>query len=253
MNKDPLRIIARLDIKNDNVVKGINLEGIRKVGSPKILAKKYYDEGIDEIIYMDAVASLYGRNSLKEVIVNAASEIFVPLTVGGGIRTLSDIRDVLNSGADKVAINTQAIKTPIFIKEAAEKIGSQAVVASIESKRLSGNKWEVYYNNGREKSGKDVVEWCKECEMLGAGELLVTSVDNEGLKKGMDLELLNILHKEINIPIIFSGGIGDYNSIIQVSSKADAIAIAGSLHYNNLSINEIKKHLKENKIIVRTL
>ncbi len=253
MTKDPLRIIARLDIKNDNVVKGINLEGIRKVGSPKILAKKYYDEGIDEIIYMDAVASLYGRNSLKEVIVNAASEIFVPLTVGGGIRTLSDIRDVLNNGADKVAINTQAIKTPIFIKEAAEKIGSQAVVASIEAKRLSDNKWEAYYNNGREKSGKDVVEWCKECERLGAGELLVTSVDNEGLKKGMDLELLNILHKEINIPIIFSGGIGDYNSIIQVSPKADAIAIASSLHYNDLSINEIKKNLKENEIIVRTL
>jgi len=253
MNIDATRLIARLDIKSNNVVKGINLEGIRKVGDPKILAKKYYDEGIDEIIYMDSVASLYGRNSLKKVIIDAASEIFVPLTVGGGIRSLKDIREALNSGADKVAINTQAIKTPSFIKEAAEKIGSQAVVVSIEAKKQNNNKWEAFYNNGRERSGKDVIIWAQEAQSLGAGELLITSIDHEGLKKGMDIKLLDILQKEINIPIIFSGGIGSYQSIMEVIPNADAIAIAGSLHYNELNISEIKKRLKNNDISVRDI
>ena len=250
---DPPRIIARLDVKGDNVVKGINLEGLRKVGNPKLLAKTYYEQGIDEIIYMDVVASLYGRNSLYKVIQEAASEIFVPLTVGGGVRNLEDIRMVLNSGADKVAINTEAIKNSKFIKIASEEVGSKAVVISMEAKKISTGKWEAYYNNGREKSGKDILDWCKECERLGAGELLVTSVDNEGLEKGMDLELLNILSSEINIPIIFSGGFGSYENILDAVPYADAIALASALHYKKLNISGIKSYLKENNILVREI
>ena len=250
MSLNPIRLIARLDIKSNNVVKGINLEGIRKIGEPKILAKKYYDEGIDEIIYMDVVASLYGRNSIKEVIKEAASEIFVPMTVGGGIRNLNDIKEVLNSGADKVAINTQAIQSPIFIKEAAEAVGSQAVVVSIEAKKQNNN-WEAYYNNGREKSGKDVIKWAVEAENLGAGELLITSIDHEGLKKGMDIDLLDKLRENIAIPIIFSGGIGGIKDFLEVAPKVGAIAIASVLHYDMIGIKEIKKNLNNNNIVTR--
>jgi len=250
MSLNPIRLIARLDIKSNSVVKGINLEGIRKVGDPKALAKKYYNEGIDEIIYMDVVASLYGRNSIKEVIKEAASEIFVPLTVGGGIRNLNDIREVLKSGADKVAINTEAIKNPFFIKEAAEAVGSQAIVISIEAKK-NNNSWEVYYNNGRERSGKDVIKWALEAQNLGAGELLITSIDHEGLKKGMDLDLLNELRKDIAIPIIFSGGIGSAQDVLEVVPKVDAIAIASVLHYNLIGIKQIKQNLNNHNITIR--
>ena len=189
------RLISRLDIKNDFIVKGINFEGIRKVGSPKLLAEKYYKQGIDEIIYMDVVASLYERNTITQFIREAAKNIFVPLTVGGGIRNLKDVRDILNNGGDKVAINTAAVKKPYLIKEISEEIGSQSIVVSIEAKNIKENQWEVYYDNGREKSGLDVIEWACKAEKLGAGELLVTSIDKDGVKKGMDINLLKNLNK----------------------------------------------------------
>ncbi len=246
-----LRITARLDIKGDKVVKGINLEGIRKVGDPKILAKKYYNQGIDEIIYMDVVASLYGRNTITEFIKETAKEIFVPLTVGGGIRNLSDIRSVLKSGADKVAINTQAIKKPDFIKEASEAVGSQAIVVSIEAKKQANSFWEAYYDNGREKSGINVLRWASQVEKLGAGELLVTSVDKEGLKQGMDIELLSLIRKEVSIPIIFSGGVGNAKHIIKAAPYADGVAIASILHYNESDIKYIKRSIYKEGVLTR--
>ena len=238
-------------MKGENVVKGINLEGIRPIGNPKIIAEKYYLEGIDEIIYMDVVASLYGRNSLSDYMKEAASNIFVPLTVGGGIRNLKDIKIALDSGADKVAVNSEAIRNPSFIKEASEEVGSQAIVLSIEAKKQKNGTWEAYYDNGREKSGRNVYDWVEEVETLGAGEILLTSVDKEGLKNGMDIDLLNIIRDKINIPIIMSGGIGSVQHIVDVADKADGVAMASVLHYNNLTINDIKSKLSDSNIPVR--
>ncbi|PPR25010.1 MAG: Imidazole glycerol phosphate synthase subunit HisF [Alphaproteobacteria bacterium MarineAlpha9_Bin4] len=245
-----IRIIARLDIKGDKVVKGINLEGIRKIGNPKEIALNYYTQGIDEIIYMDVVASLYERNTITKFIKDAASKIFVPLTVGGGIRSLNDIRNVLNNGADKVAINTAAIKNPNFIKEASNAIGSQSIVVSIEAKKHT-NYWEAYYDNGREKSGLDVINWAQKAQELGAGELLITSVDKEGLEKGMDIDLLVAIRDKIKIPIIFSGGVGNIEHVNETAPYADAIAVASLFHYNKEKINEFKKKLIKKGIEVR--
>ncbi len=244
------RIIARLDIKSNKVVKGINLEGIRKVGDPQELAYKYYIQGIDEIIYMDVVASLYERNTITKFIKEAAKMIFVPLTVGGGIRSLRDIRQVLKSGADKVAINTAAIKNPDFIRQASTAIGSQSIIVSIEAKKQA-NYWEAYYDNGREKSGLEVISWAKKAEQLGAGELLVTSVDNEGLENGMDIELLKKIREQVSIPIIFSGGVGKLEHVLDAIPDSDAIAIASLFHYNKIEVSVLKKLLKDNKIKVR--
>tara|TARA_Y100001935_G_C17300376_1_gene508841 strand:- start:1605 stop:2366 length:762 start_codon:yes stop_codon:yes gene_type:complete len=251
MDKNPIRIIARLDIKNENVVKGINFEGIRKVGTPKDLAKKYYLQGIDEIIYMDVVASLYGRNSITGFLKQAASEIFVPLTVGGGIRNLEDIRQILNSGADKVAINTAAIKNEELIKQAAQEIGSQSIIISIEAKKKLNNTWEAYYDNGRERSGLDVLKWAKRAQELGAGEILVTSVDCEGTKNGVDKLLLQNLKELVSIPVIYSGGVGNIEHIIDASSKAEAVALASILHYNLYNVKDLKKALIEKGIFIR--
>jgi len=246
-----IRIIARLDMKGENVVKGINLEGIRPIGKPESMAKEYYLNGIDEIIYMDVVASLYERNSLSNYIKQAASNIFVPLTVGGGIRNLEDIKMALDSGADKVAINSAALKNPIFLKEASEEVGSQAIVLSIEAKQHKDNSWEAYYDNGRERSGKNVYDWVQEATELGAGELLLTSIDKEGLKNGMDIELLSKMRGKLNIPIIISGGVGKVKHIMDIADKADGVAIASALHYKDLSICDIKSDLRKNNIFVR--
>jgi imidazole glycerol-phosphate synthase subunit HisF len=184
------RIIARLDIKGPNLVKGIQLEGLRVIGDPQIFAQHYYNNGIDELIYMDTVASLYNRNSLIELISKAAKSIFIPLTVGGGIRTIDDIRNVLRAGADKVAINTAAIKNPYFIKQASEMFGSSTIVVGIEAIKASNGEYYAYTDNAREFTGKEVLSWAKEVELLGAGEILLTSVDNEGVGKGFDLNLI---------------------------------------------------------------
>ena len=241
VRNNKLRLIARLDIKNDYIVKGINFEGIRKVGDPNLLGSKYYKEGIDEILYMDVVASLYERNTITKYIKDAAKNIFVPLTVGGGIRNLDDIKNVLNSGADKVAINTAAVKNPNLIKKASSEIGSQSIIVSIEAKKIQYNKWGVYYDYGRENSGLDVIEWAKISQSLGAGELLVTSIDHEGLKKGMDINLIKELRQVVNIPIIFGGGVGKVKDINDVLPYSDGVAIASVLHYNNLNISDIKR------------
>ena len=247
MNKK--RIIARLDVKNDFVIKGIHLEGLRKIGNPNEMAKKYYLQGIDEILFIDAVAAYYDRNSLTEIIRKACKDVFVPITVGGGIRTLEDIQIALNAGADKVAINTKAVQNPNFIKEASKVFGSQCIVSSIEAKQISKNKWEVYTDNGREPSGKNVIDWVQEVENLGAGEILITSIDKEGTKKGFDIELNNLVSKIVNIPIISSGGAGCNSDVSDVflNTDIDAVSIASLFHYELESIFNLKNFLYNEK------
>ncbi len=203
-----VRLIARLDVKGSSVIKGVHLEGLRKVGDPNELARKYYEEGIDEIIYMDSVASLYGRNSLLEIVRRATEEVFIPITVGGGIRSIEDTREVLRAGADKIAINTAAIKRPALVREISQKFGSQCMVLSIEAKKVGESRWEAYCDNGREKTGQDAVEWACRGYELGAGEILLTSVDQEGTAKGFDCELIRSIVGRVPIPVIASGGMG---------------------------------------------
>ena len=247
MNKK--RIIARIDVKNEHVIKGIHLEGLRKVGNPNEMAKKYYNEGIDEIIFMDAVAAYYDRNSLTEIINRACENVFVPITVGGGIRKIKDIQIALNAGADKIAINTQAVKDPSFLTRASEIFGSQCIVSSIDAKKISENKWEVYVDNGREPTGMDVVEWAKKVEILGTGEIMLTSIDKEGTKRGFDIELYNAISEVVTIPVICCGGAGKKEHIADVISNkgVDAVALASILHYNIESINDLKEFLINNK------
>lgn len=249
-----IRVIARLDVKGPNVVKGIHLEGLRVVGKPAELAKKYYDQGADELLYIDIVASLYERNNLSEVVQEAISlGVFVPMTVGGGVRSLEDIQKLLNAGADKVAINTAATRNPDLIRQAAERFGSQCVVGSIEAKKVSPGTWEAYVDNGREKTGLDAVEWATQLVTLGAGELLVTSVDQEGTEAGYDLELVHAISERVSVPVIASGGAGrnvDVGNCI-MKSGCDAVAIASLLHYNKTNINLIKQELQRQQIPVR--
>lgn len=241
------RIIARIDIKNEFVIKGIHLEGLRKIGNPIDLAKKYFESGIDEIIFMDAVASLYGRNNLLNIIENASKEVFIPITIGGGIRNLDDIELALNSGADKIAINTQAIRTPELIKEASRRYGSQCIVGSIEAKK-TGNFYEAYIENGRQPTGIDAIQWACELQDLGVGELFITSIDQEGTKKGFDANLANLISQKTNIPLIMSGGAGNLEHIINFidETKISAVALASLLHYNINSISQVKESLIEN-------
>jgi cyclase len=251
MNK--IRIIARLDVKNEHVIKGIHLEGLRKVGNPNELSKKYYEDGIDEIVFMDAVAAYYDRNSLSHIIEQACRDVFIPITVGGGIRTIEDIQKALNSGADKVAINTKAIHEPLFIEQASKIFGSQCIVLSLVAKKISDNKWEAYIDNGREPTGKDIVEWAKEVEKLGAGEIMLTSIDRDGTKKGFDIELNRAVSRAVSIPIISSGGMKSSDDAIDLlqNSNIDAIATASALHYNLENIKSIKKNLIKSNIKVR--
>jgi cyclase len=240
-----IRLIARLDIKSSNLVKPINLEGLRVVGEPNFFAKKYYKEGVDELIFMDCVATLYGRNNLSSIIKKATRDIFVPITVGGGIRNLDDAKNILNCGADKVAVNTAAVNNPEFISELANAIGSQSVVLSIEAKKRNKNYWEVYTSNGREPTGLNACDWIKKAVKLGAGEILLTSVDKEGTRKGFDVELMNMASKTTDVPIIASGGFGKVDHLAEVINfgQVDAIAIADAIHYKRISVSDLKKSI----------
>jgi cyclase len=248
-----IRIIPRLDVKNDTVVKGIHLEGLRVVGRPMELAFQYYQQGADELLYMDAVASLYERNSLVDIVEKTSRAVFIPMTVGGGIRTLDDIQKLLRAGADKVAINTAAIKRPELIREAAERYGSQCIVLSIEAKRL-GNRWEAYIDTGRQATGVDAVEWAERAVSLGAGEILVTSIDQEGVKKGYDVQLTREISRRVKVPVIACGGAGTLDHVDEVirEGRADAVSFASILHYRLCEIGAIKQFLAEKKIEVRT-
>lgn len=247
------RVIARLDIKGSRLVKGIHLEGWRFLPEhPNEYCYKYYLQGVDEIIYVDAVASLYNRDSLKEIIKKTTDNVFVPITVGGGIRTLEDAYDILRSGADKVAVCSQAVKTPEIISEIANKFGNQCMVLSIQAKKNINGSYSVWYDVAREKTEIDVIEWAQRGEELGAGEILLTSIDHEGLERGMDIELINLVSKAVKIPVIASGGLGNPKHFVQaIESGADAVAVAKALHYDKLTIQSIKNEAKSNHIKVR--
>lgn len=229
-----IRVIPRLDIKGPNLVKGIHLEGLRVLGKPENFARFYYENGADELYFQDTVASLYDRNSLHDIITRTAKKIFIPLTVGGGIRTIGDIRNVLRSGADKVAINTAAIKNPQFIKEAALKFGSSTIVVAIEAIRNPDGTYFAYTDNGREYTGVEVISWAQQVQDLGAGEIVITSVDREGTGLGFDIELTRKVSEAVTIPVIAHGGASspeDARNII-LEGKVDAVAVASILHYN---------------------
>ena len=241
-----------MDIKAPYLIKGIQLEGVRKLGYPNDYALKYYNEGVDEIYYEDAVASLYNRNNIVEIVEETSNNIFIPLTVGGGLRSVKDMQTVLNSGADKISINSEALKNPNIISESSKQFGSSTIVLSIQAKKIN-NGWEAYYDNGREHSNKNAIDWAQEGEQLGAGEILITSVDNEGTQNGFDIELINSVMKKVKIPVIASGGMGKLDHIYDLvkETDVDAIAIAHCLHYEKFSIAEIKKFCMEKSIITR--
>lgn len=237
-----LRIIPRLDVKGENLIKGIRLEGLRVVGDPHEFALRYYAQGADEIIFMDIVASLYQRNNLTSIIARAADQIYIPITVGGGIRSLNDVHTMLRSGADKVAINTAAIARPELISEVSSRFGSQCMVLSVEAKRTGPKTWEAYTDNGREHTGLDVVEWIEQAVKLGAGEVLLTSVDQEGTRKGLDLALIRQVCDAVNVPVVASGGFGSVAELALASDcGVSGIAIADALHWKRLGLPGIKE------------
>ena len=234
-----LRIIPKIDIKGPNLVKGIHLEGLRVLGKPEQFARHYYEQGADELIYQDVVASLYGRNSLHEIISRTAREIFIPLTVGGGIRSLDDIVAVLRAGGDKVSINTAAHKNPELITEASNMFGKSTIVVAIEAIRQPDSTYQAFTDNGRNRTGREVISWAKEAEERGAGEILLTSVDCEGTCDGPDMDMINQVKNNINIPLVVHGGIGRPKHAVAVAKKipVSGIAIASLLHYHYLKKN----------------
>tara|TARA_B110000858_G_C17796401_1_gene472642 strand:+ start:872 stop:1639 length:768 start_codon:yes stop_codon:yes gene_type:complete len=238
-----LRLIPRLDIKGPNLIKGIQLEGLRVIGDPNLFALKYYENGADELLYMDSVASLYGRNNLQDLITKAVKNVFIPITVGGGIRSVKNAYEMFRCGADKIAINTAAVKNPLFLKELVKEFGSQSIVISIEAKKNSENKWEVYTECGRERTGLDVIEWANKCVNSGVGEILITSVDKEGTCKGFDIELTKELTNKFNVPIIACGGMGSKEHLFDLieNTNVDAVCMANILHYKKFTIKEIRE------------
>ncbi len=229
-----IRIIPRLDIKGPNLVKGIHFEGLRVLGKPEHFARYYYEHGADELIYMDAVASLYGRNSLLEIVKRTAREVFIPLTVGGGLRSVEDIRAVLRAGADKVSLNTAAIAHPEIIRDASRAFGCSTILVSIEAMRNANGSYEAYVDYGRQKTDVEVFDWARRAVELGAGELMVTSIDNEGTGTGFDLDLTRRIAEAVPVPVIAGGGAGKVEDVFRVitEGQAEAVALASLLHYD---------------------
>ena len=245
------RLIARLDIRNTRLIKTVRCEGVRPVGDPAEYARRYDKEGIDEILYLDVVASLYGRSGLYDLLDRTTLDVFTPVTAGGGIRSVADAGKLLRSGADKIAVNTGAIKRPELITELAEKFGSQAVVVQIDAKR-KGNGWEAYCDGGREATGRDCLVWAREAVWRGAGELLVTSIDREGTGHEYDLALGFRLCSDIGIPIVLSGGFGRAEHAVDAAKLGvSGIAIAGALHYDRVKLRDIREALHRANIPVR--
>ncbi|MGV0999600.1 MAG: imidazole glycerol phosphate synthase subunit HisF [Fluviibacter sp.] len=250
--KPHIRIIARLDIKGPNLIKGIHLEGLRVVGDPQAHALRYYQEGADELLFIDIVASLYQRNNLSDIIKHAADQVYAPITVGGGIRSLDNVSTMMHSGADKVAINTAAIARPELITEVARRYGAQCMVLGVEAKRVDGGRWEAYTDNGRERTGKDVVQWVKEAVDRGAGEILLTSVDQEGTRKGFDIPLVQQVCDAVNVPVTASGGFGRAEDLAAIAPTGVAgIAVADALHWKRMTLAEIKQHARAVGLDVR--
>ena len=246
------RIIPCLDVKNGQVVKGKSFVDLKYAGNPVKLARKYYEYGADELVFLDITASYEKRKIMIGLVEKVAKQIFIPFTVGGGISTIEDIRNLLKAGADKISINTAAINNPGLLKEAAEKFGSQCIVVAIDAKKIK-NKWEIFVKGGRQATGFDAVEWAKKVQELGAGEILLTSMNKDGTKEGYDLELTRKISESVNIPIIASGGAGSLESIARVFSegKADAALAASIFHYKKYSIKQVKRYLQKKGIGVR--
>jgi cyclase len=249
-----IRLIARLDVKGPNLIKGIRLEGVRVIGDPGEHARAYYQQGADELLYVDAVASLYQRNSLKEIVRRTSEDVFVPMTVAGGIRSVADVEELLRAGADKVAINTAAVRRPALIGEVARRFGSQCMVLSIEAKSTGADRLEAHVDGGREPTGLEVLVWARRAVDLGAGEILLTSVDREGTGSGFDCDLVRHVASSVSVPVIASGGMGTLAHLCEVveQGQADAVAFAGVLHYKRLAFEQIRTCALDAGLCVRT-
>lgn len=248
------RIIPCLDVNMGRVVKGINFVNLVDVGDPVEAAEFYNSEGADELVFLDITATSDGRKTMIEVVKRTAEKVFIPLTVGGGINNIGDFKDILRAGADKISINSSAVRNPQLITEAARKFGSQCVVVAVDAKKVEGSsRWNVFINGGRIDTGLDVIEWVKKVTALGAGEILLTSMDADGTKGGYDIPLTNTVCSSINIPVIASGGCGKIEDFYEVFTKAHAdAALAASLfHYRELKIRDVKRYLKNNDICIR--
>ena len=247
------RIIPCLDVKEGRVVKGTNFVGLRDAGDPVELAAKYDLEGADELVFLDITASVEERATMRDVVDKTASEVFMPLTVGGGIRTVEDVRKMLQAGADKVSFNTAAIKNPSILRECATLFGRQCTVLAVDAKRVGDNKWEVYINGGRTPTGLDVLDWVREATALGAGEILLTSMDADGTKDGYDIALTRAVSEAVSVPVIASGGAGKLEHFYDVltEGKADAVLAASVFHYGQFRVREVKEYLRERGVEVR--
>jgi cyclase len=248
-----IRIIPRLDIKGSNLVKGIHLEGLRVLGKPEDFARYYYENKADELIFQDVVASLYDRNSLHEIIKKTSKRMFIPLTVGGGLRTVEDIRLVLRAGADKVTLNTAAIRNPNLLKDASLKFGSSTIVVAIEAIKQPNGNYYAFTDNGREETGVEVVRWAKHVQDLGAGEILITSVDKDGTNEGYDIDLVRLINDAVSIPVIAHGGAGPMLNLSQVAKVGiSGLAIASSLHYSSIEKIKSNSELEGNTMFLRS-
>lgn len=247
------RLIARLDVKMEHLIKGVRMEGWRKMGDPVARAVKYYEEGIDELIYMDVVASLYDRNNLSDIVRNVASQVFIPITVGGGVRSLDHVRDLLAVGADKVAINTAATVDPSLLRRISDTYGAQATVLSIEAQRQPDGSWEAMTDNGRNHTGRDAVKWAVEGAEQGAGEILVTSIDQDGTGLGMEFDLIDQVSRNVDIPVIACGGVGRVSHVTDVITKTpvSAVAMAKPLHADKFTLSDLRAACREAGIDIR--
>ncbi|MEO4048914.1 imidazole glycerol phosphate synthase subunit HisF [Pseudomonas sp. CAU 1711] len=247
------RIIPCLDVDNGRVVKGVKFENIRDAGDPVEIARRYDEQGADEITFLDITASVDGRDTTLHTVERMASQVFIPLTVGGGVRTVQDIRNLLNAGADKVSINTAAVFTPEFVGEAADRFGSQCIVVAIDAKKVAPGRWEIFTHGGRKPTGLDAVEWAKKMEGLGAGEILLTSMDQDGVKSGYDLGVTRAISEAVGIPVIASGGVGNLEHLAAgiLEGKADAVLAASIFHFGEYSVPEAKAYLASRGIVVR--
>tara|TARA_B100001939_G_scaffold217940_1_gene187551 strand:- start:4927 stop:5676 length:750 start_codon:yes stop_codon:yes gene_type:complete len=249
-----MRIISRLDIKGHNLIKGVKFEGLRVLGCPIKSANFYYKEGIDEILCIDTVASLYGRNNAVNLVKEISKNVFLPITVCGGIRSVDDGRNIIKNGADKIGINTAAVENQNLITELVKEFGSQSIILSVEAKKISPSKWEVYTNSGRDRTGLDVKDWIRKGIELGAGSILLTSIDRDGTQKGFDIDLCSEMYEICEAPLVISGGMGKIEDIISIARQFDisGLAMGSVLHYENLKICKLKEQLLDIDCKIRT-
>ena len=247
------RIIPCLDVTAGRVVKGVNFVALRDAGDPVEIARRYDEQGADEITFLDITASSDGRDTMLEIVEKCAAQVFIPLTVGGGVRTVEDVRRLLNAGADKVSMNTAAVNNPDLVANAAAKVGNQCIVVAIDAKQVSPGKWDVFTHGGRKNSGRDAIDWARFVQELGAGEILLTSMDRDGTKNGFDLALTRAISEAVDIPVIASGGVGNLQHLLDgiVEGQADAVLAASIFHFGEYTVSQAKAFLHEHGVEVR--